>query len=102
MRWPPPPPGDLLLDGLGVGLGEQVQHGAAEVVGVAVGVAQLVGYGVQEQVAAWRERRQGRRESSETVWMVTDPTSRKPLQHLHGRAARYYGKYRLDDTYCRS
>lgn len=49
------PPGDLLLDGLGVGLGKQVQHGAAEVVGVAVGVAQLIGYGVQEQVATWRE-----------------------------------------------
>lgn len=50
-----PPPGDLLLDGLGVGLGKQVQHGAAEVVGVAVGVAQLVGYCVQEQVATWRK-----------------------------------------------
>lgn len=61
------PPGDLLLDGLGVGLGKQVQHGAAEVVGVAVGVAQLVGYRVQEQVATWREKQQGRRESSEIV-----------------------------------
>lgn len=45
-------PGDLLLNGLGVGLGKQVEHGAAEVMGVAVGVAQLVGYGVEEQVAA--------------------------------------------------
>lgn len=48
----PPSPGDLLLDGLGVGLCEEVQHGAAEVVGVTVGIAQLVGDRVQEQVPA--------------------------------------------------
>ena len=35
-------PGDLLLDGLGVGLGEEVEEAAGEVVGVGVGVAQLV------------------------------------------------------------
>lgn len=44
------PPGDLLLDGLGVGLSKQIQHGAAEVMSVAVGVAQLIGNCVQEQV----------------------------------------------------
>lgn len=43
-------PGDLLLDGLCVGLGKQIQHGATEVVSVAVGVAQLIGDRVQEQV----------------------------------------------------
>lgn len=43
-------PGDLLLDGLGVCLGEQIEHGAAEVVSVAVRVAQLIGDRVQEQV----------------------------------------------------
>lgn len=43
-------PGDLLLDGLGVGLSKQIQHGATEVVGVAVGVPQLIGDGIQEQV----------------------------------------------------
>lgn len=47
-------PGDLLLDGLCVGLCKQVEHGAAEVVGVAVGVAQLVGDGVQEEIPACR------------------------------------------------
>lgn len=44
-------PGDLLLDGLCVGLSKQVEHGAAEVVSVAVGVAQLIGDRVQKQVA---------------------------------------------------
>lgn len=43
--------GDLLLNRLGVGLGEQVEQGAAEVVRVAVRVAQLVGNGIQEQIA---------------------------------------------------
>lgn len=47
----PSPPGDLLLDGLSIGLSEQVQHGAAEIMGVAVGVAQLIGDGVQKQVS---------------------------------------------------
>lgn len=45
-------PGDLLLNGLRVGLSKQVEHGAAEVMSVAVGVAQLVGNGVQEEVTA--------------------------------------------------
>ena len=40
--------GDLLLDGLGVGLGEQVEEAAGEVVRVRVGVAQLVRDAVQE------------------------------------------------------
>ena len=44
-------PGDLLLDGLGVGLCEQVQQCAAEVVRVTVGVAQLVGNGIEEQIS---------------------------------------------------
>lgn len=48
-------PGDLLLDGLGVRFSEQVEHGAAEVVGVAVRVTQLVGDGVQEQVTPYRD-----------------------------------------------
>lgn len=48
-------PGDLLLDGLRVGLSKQVEHGAAEVMGVAVGVAQLVGNGIQEEVTPWRQ-----------------------------------------------
>lgn len=44
-------PSDLLLDGLSVGLSKEVQHGAAKVVRVAVGVPQLVGNGIQEKVA---------------------------------------------------
>ena len=44
-------PCDLLLDGLRVGLGKQVEQSTAEVVGVAIGVAQLVHYGIQEQIA---------------------------------------------------
>lgn len=50
-------PGDLLLNGLGVGLSKQVEHGAAEVVGVAVWVAQLIGYRVQEQVSPWKHEK---------------------------------------------
>lgn len=45
-------PRDLLLNSLCVGFGEQVQHGAAEVVRVAVRVTQLIGYRVEEQIAA--------------------------------------------------
>lgn len=47
-------PSDLLLDSLSVGLCKQVQHGATEVVGVTVGIAQLVGNCIQEKVAAYR------------------------------------------------
>lgn len=57
--WDKDSPGDLLLDGLGVGLSEQVEHGAAEVVGVAVGVAQLIGDSVQEQVTSWEDETEG-------------------------------------------
>lgn len=46
-------PGDLLLNGGRVGLGEQVQQQVEEVVGVTVGVPQLVGDRVQKQVPAW-------------------------------------------------
>ena len=45
-------PGDLFLNGLGVGLGEEVEEAAGVVVGVRVGVAQLVGDTIEEQVAA--------------------------------------------------
>lgn len=41
---------DLLLDRLGVGFEKQVEQRAAEVVRVAVRIAQLVGDGVKEQV----------------------------------------------------
>ena len=43
-------PGNLLLDGLRVGLSKQVEEAAGEVVGVGVGVPQLVGDAVQEQI----------------------------------------------------
>lgn len=46
-------PRDLLLNGFRVGLGEEIQQRAAEVVRVAVGVPQLVGDGVQEQIASF-------------------------------------------------
>lgn len=46
-------PSDLFLNGFSVGLSKQVEKSAAEVVSVAVGVAQLIGDGVQEQVAAY-------------------------------------------------
>ena len=48
-------PGDLLLDGLGVGLSKQVEHGAAVVMGVAVRVTELIGYRVEEQVTPCRK-----------------------------------------------
>lgn len=43
-------PGDLLLHGLRISFSEQVQQAAAEVMRVAVGVAQLIGDRVQEEV----------------------------------------------------
>lgn len=46
-------PSDLLLDSLSVGLCKQVQHGATEVVGVTVGVSQLIGNCIQEKVPAF-------------------------------------------------
>ena len=45
---------DLLLNGLRVGLREEREEGTAEEVRVAVGVAKLVGYGVEEEVPPWR------------------------------------------------
>lgn len=45
-------PGDLLLYGLCVCLGEEREEAAAEIVRVAVGVAELVGHCIQQQVAA--------------------------------------------------
>lgn len=48
-------PGDLLLDGLSVGLGKQIEHRAAEVVSVTVGVTQLIGDRIQEQVTPWKK-----------------------------------------------
>ena len=41
----------LLLDNLLTGLREEVEQHAGEVVGVVVGVAQLVGDGIEEEVA---------------------------------------------------
>jgi len=46
---------DLLLDCLCIGLREEGEQGTAEIVGVAVGVPQLVCYGIQEQVAPCKE-----------------------------------------------
>ena len=40
------------MDGLSVGLGKQVEQAAGEVVGVGVGVPQLVGNTVEEQIPA--------------------------------------------------
>ena len=45
---------DLLLNGFRVGLREEGKEGTAEEVRVAVGVAKLVGYGVEEEVPPWR------------------------------------------------
>lgn len=59
-------PGDLLLDGLRVGLSKQVEHGAAKVMGVAVGVAQLVGNGVQEEVTPCRHTHEEKAQSPNT------------------------------------
>lgn len=66
LQQPPGSPGDLLLDGLRVGLSKQVEHGAAEVMGVAVGVAQLVGNGIQEEVTPCRARTRGGGQSLDT------------------------------------
>ena len=42
---------DLFLDRLSVGLGKEREKGTAKVVGVAVGIAKLIGNRIQEQVA---------------------------------------------------
>ena len=39
-------PGDLFLDGLSIGLSKEGEESTGEIVGVAVGISQLVGYGV--------------------------------------------------------
>lgn len=44
-------PSDLLLNGLCVSFSEQVEHGAAEVVRVAVWVPQLISNSIEEQIA---------------------------------------------------
>lgn len=64
---------DLLLDGLGVGLGKEVKECAAEVVGVTVGVAQLIGDCVKEQVTACREGK----ESVRNQWCQVNQKSNK-------------------------
>lgn len=46
-------PCDLFLDCFCVGLREERQEGTGEVVGVAVGITQLVGYCIQEQVSTY-------------------------------------------------
>lgn len=71
-------PGDLLLDGLCVGLSKQVEHGAAEVMGVAVGVAQLVGNGIQEEVSPWRQGHEEAAQSPNTHTR-TDPSQSSSL-----------------------
>lgn len=48
---------NLLLNGLCVGLREEVKECAAEVMGVTVGVAQLICNGIEEQVTACRKGR---------------------------------------------
>jgi sarcosine oxidase gamma subunit len=45
-------PCDLFLDSFGVGLCKKVQHGAAEVVSVAVWVPQLICNCIQEEIPA--------------------------------------------------
>lgn len=47
-------PRDLLLNHLGLCLGEQVEQHAAEVVRVLVRVAKLIGHGVEEEVSSLR------------------------------------------------
>ena len=41
---------DLLLNGFSIGLGEQREKGTTEVVGVVIGIAKLVGNGIQEEI----------------------------------------------------
>ena len=51
-------PGHLLLYGFNLGLREEGEEGTREVVGVGVGVPQLVGNGVEEEVATYTEEKQ--------------------------------------------
>lgn len=44
------------MNGFCVGFSEKVQQNTAEVVGVAVGVAQLVCNRIQEQVSTWKNK----------------------------------------------
>ena len=60
-------PGHLLLYGFNLGLREEGEEGTREVVGVGVGVPQLVGNGVEEEVATYTEEKQNRRS-----WIKTD------------------------------
>lgn len=46
-------PCDLFLDCFCIRLREERQEGTGEVVGVAVGITQLVGYCIQEQVSTY-------------------------------------------------
>ena len=45
---------DLLLNGLQVGFGEEIQQSAREIMRVRVGITQLIGDGVEEQISAFR------------------------------------------------
>ena len=44
--------GDLLLYGFSIGLSKERQQCAAEIVGVAIWIAKLVGNSIEEQIAA--------------------------------------------------
>lgn len=47
-------PSDLFLNRLGIRFCKETEKNAAEVVGVAIGVTQLIGNGIDEQIAPFR------------------------------------------------
>lgn len=70
---------DLLLDRFRVRLGKQVEQRAAEIVRVAVGIAQLIGYGVQKQIPTCIHTHT-HTSTSRVSWLVTDFFDTEPLR----------------------
>lgn len=75
--------GDLLLDHLRLGLREQVEQHAAEVVRVLVGVPELVGHGVEEEVPPLRVELVGQLRSPFSVSSVSSVSWRRRFP-FHG------------------
>ena len=81
-------PGDLLLNGLGVGLGEEVEEAAGVVVGVRVGVAQLVRDTVEEEVATLGVHVNGKVLQGEIIGLMSACPNALPGKYPYGCCGR--------------